>query len=131
MVIGALGQEHAGPKFAAVHFGNVLGLSGSVITKFKEQIAGGGPVTVTRPEIVHYFMPTPEAVWLMLQAAPIGDSCHVLVLDMCGPVKNDDFARDWVWLAGHTTEELRAESMGLRPGRSCMWGCWRSAGTRW
>lgn len=131
MVISALTQEHAGPKFTSVHFGNMLGSSGSVFPKFNEQITSDGPVTVTRPEIVDHFMPAPEPVWLMLQGAPTSDSGHALLLDMCGPVKGEQLARDLVWLAGHTTEEFQTESMELRPGSSCMWGCRRSAGTRW
>ena len=116
MVISALAQEHAGTRFMAVRFGNVLGSSGSVIPKFKEQIARGGPVTVTHPEIIRYFMTIPEAARLVLQAAAIGESGQVLVLDMGEPVKIADLARDLIRMAGHTTEEIRIEFTGLRAG---------------
>jgi FlaA1/EpsC-like NDP-sugar epimerase len=116
MVISALAAEHPGTKFMAVRFGNVLGSSGSVIPKFKEQIAKGGPVTVTHPDIIRYFMTIPEAARLVLQAAAIGQSGQVLVLDMGEPVRIVDLARDLIRLAGHTVAEIPIEFTGLRPG---------------
>ena len=116
MVISAMAAQHPGTRFMAVRFGNVLGSSGSVIPKFKEQIAKGGPVTVTHPEIIRYFMTIPEASRLVLQAAAIGESGQVLVLDMGEPVKIVDLARLLIRLSGHTPDEIQIEFSGLRPG---------------
>ncbi|WP_374586258.1 polysaccharide biosynthesis protein [Ideonella dechloratans] len=116
LVISAMAAEHHGTRFMAVRFGNVLGSSGSVIPKFKEQIARGGPITVTHPEIIRYFMTIPEAARLVVQAAAIGQSGQVLVLDMGEPVKIVDLARDMIRLAGRSEQEIRVEYTGLRPG---------------
>jgi FlaA1/EpsC-like NDP-sugar epimerase len=116
MVVSALAEAHPGTRFMAVRFGNVLGSSGSVIPKFKEQIAHGGPLTVTHPDIIRFFMTIPEAARLVLQAAAIGSSGQVLVLDMGEPVRIVDLARQLIRLSGHTTEEITIEFTGLRPG---------------
>jgi FlaA1/EpsC-like NDP-sugar epimerase len=116
MAVSALAARHPGTRFMTVRFGNVLGSSGSVIPKFKEQIARGGPVTVTHPEIIRYFMTIPEAARLVLQAGALGQSGQVLVLDMGEPVRIVDLARDLIRLSGHTVEEIPIVFSGLRPG---------------
>ena len=116
MALSALVPQFPATRFMAVRFGNVLGSSGSVIPKFKEQIARGGPLTVTHPKIIRYFMTIPEAARLVLQAAAIGESGQVLVLDMGEPVRIVDLARDLILLSGHTLDEIAIEFTGLRPG---------------
>jgi FlaA1/EpsC-like NDP-sugar epimerase len=115
-VVSALAAQYPATRFMAVRFGNVLGSSGSVIPKFKEQIARGGPVTVTHPEIIRFFMTIPEAARLVLQAAAIGDSGQVLVLDMGEPVRIIDLARQLIRLAGHSADDVAIEFSGLRAG---------------
>ena len=108
--------DHPATSFMAVRFGNVLGSSGSVIPKFKEQIARGGPVSVTHPDIIRFFMAIPESAHLVLQAAAIGQSGQVLVLDMREPVKIVDLARDLIRLSGHSLDDVHLQLTGLRPG---------------
>lgn len=110
-------QKTSNTKYTVVRFGNVLGSSGSVIPRFQKQIEAGGPVTVTHPDILRYFMSIPEAAQLVIQAGAMGNGGEILVLDMGEPIKIDDLAKQMITLAGlKVGEDIEVVYSGLRPG---------------
>lgn len=123
LVLQALARKGGGTRFCMVRFGNVLGSSGSVVPLFRKQIAAGGPITLTHPDITRYFMTIPEAAQLVIQAGSMGQGGEVYVLDMGQPVKIIDLARRMIHLSGlevrdeaNPEGDIAIETVGLRPG---------------
>ena len=115
-VVQSVAAQFPDTRYVSVRFGNVLGSSGSVVPLFTDQIARGGPVTVTHPDIVRYFMTIPEAAQLVLQAGLMGQSGQIYVLDMGEPVRIVELARLLIRLSGKNELEVPISFTGLRPG---------------
>jgi FlaA1/EpsC-like NDP-sugar epimerase len=115
LVVQRTATEFPDTQFTSVRFGNVLGSRGSVIPTFERQIAAGGPVTITHPDVTRYFMTIPEAAQLVIHAGALGQRGSVFVLDMGEPVKIVDLAKKLIWLGGHD-DDIQISYTGLRPG---------------
>ena len=116
MIVQDMATKSESTKYVAVRFGNVLGSRGSVIPLFKKQIAKGGPITVTHPDIVRYFMTIPEAAQLVIQAGSLARGGEIFVLDMGKPVRIVDLAKNLIRLSGYSEDDIEIKFTGLRPG---------------